>query len=345
MSKQIHLFFDENTAYQNICKKDNLADWNKIIDWAPLEKIMKEITFNQQTNGGKGGRLPICEKLMCRILILQSSYNLSDDGMEFAINDRLSFKRFLGLDLTEKSPDAKTIWVWRERLKKLGLHEKLFRAFEESLQKEGFASSKGQMIDATFVPTHKPTGKHKKQIEEGKTLSQKQKEQICPDATFTKKGGQTYHGFKNHVCVDVQHKLIRAAHISTASLHDSQIFEDILSVPAEEFSFEDRRVFADSAYKSKKSDAWLKEKNMTSHICERAYRKKPLSENQKKNNFERSKIRSRIEHVFGFMETSMGGMAIHTMGLARAQVKITFKNLAYNMRRLIFLVKQRAKHA
>jgi IS5 family transposase len=335
-------FFDISDCYERLDRGgDPLALLDAVMDWSGLEVLMSGITFDAQNNGGKGGRRPLSGLLMAKILILQACNNLSDDRTEFLINDRLSFKRFLGLKFSQKSPDAKTIWLWRERVLHSGLHAEIFAWFEAELVRSGFEAKGGQLVDASFVPTHKPTGTHRKQLEEEVPLTSRQAQQIDDDATFTKKGSVTHHGYKNHTQVDVKHKLIRQHETTTASVHDSQKLEDVITPAATGATPEDRRLWADSAYRSEKIEVMLAEKGLLSEVHERAYRNRPLSAIQKAANRVKSSVRARVEHVFGHMETAMGGMMIHTIGLARAEVKMTFKNLAYNMQRFVFLTRQR----
>lgn len=335
-------FFEIEECYARLdAAGDPLAGLDAVVDWSGLGTLMRGITFERGSNGGKGGRPPLSGLMMAKILILQACNNLADERAEFLINDRLSFKRFLGLGVNDKSPDAKAIWLWRERVLHSGLHEKIFSWFEGELAKSGFEAKGGQLVDATFVPTHKPTGTHKKQLREEVPLTPEQARQIDDDATFTKKGNATYHGYKNHTGVDAKYKLIRKAETTTASVHDSQKLEDVITPPPPDASEEDRKLWADCAYRSAAVEAMLAEKNLISNVHERAYRNTPLTELQKATNRMKSSVRARVEHVYGHMETAMGGLTIHTIGLARAQVKVTFKNLAYNMQRFVFLTSRR----
>lgn len=333
-------FFEVADAYAWLDKAlDSLLKLDAVVDWRGLKALMETLSFDVHNNGGKGGRPAVCGLLMAKILILQSCNNLADDATEFLINDRLSFKRFLGLRLSQKSPDAKTIWLWRERLVHSGLHEQIFAWFEGELSRAGYAAKGGQIVDATFVPTHKPTGKHRKQLANEVPLTPAQACQIDADATFTKKGGVTYHGYKNHTNIDRAHKLIRAAEVTTASLHESQKLDDLLDKNTAE-----KEVWADSAYRSEAQEQRLSEAAMVSQIHERAYRNSPLSDAQKRTNRVKSRVRARVEHVYGHMNTAMGGLMIHTLSLARAKVKVTLKNLAYNMQRFVFLQSQNQRH-
>jgi len=188
------------------------------------------------------------------------------------------------------------------------------------------------MVDAAFVPTHKPTGKQDKQITSGVPLSPRQSQQRDEDADFTKKGHVTHHGYKNHIHADAHHKFIRGFCVSSASLHDSGALDDVLDL-------EDKgsNVYADSAYRSTETEERLGRHGLVSHIHERAYRNTPLTDTQKAANTERSRIRARVEHIFGHMSNAMGGRLIHTMGIDRAFGKVAFKNIAYNMQRFVML--------
>jgi transposase, IS5 family len=314
-------------------KGDPLAHLDKIVPWENLRKLLGPITFEHRQ-----GRPPLDALMMVKCLLLQSLYTISDEACEYQINDRLSFKRFLGLSMDQKAPDEKSIWLYRERIKEAKLHETIFAWFEEELQKAGYVAQKGQIIDASFVPTHKPTGKLNKQ--EG-PLSAAQERQQDKDATFTKKGNQTFHGYKDHVNIDNKYKLIREFSVTTASTHDSQELDTVLQTPDDQGTLANsgKSVWADSAYRSAGALQSLKSMGLRPEINHRAYRGSPLTEAQKATNKTRSKIRARVEHVFGFMEMSMGGMLIHTIGLDRAEVKIAFKNLGYNVRRFLCLQK------
>lgn len=331
IGRQLSFFEAEVAACQErlAVAGDPLAKLDAFINWAGLRPLLKPFEFD---NSAKGGRPAWDALFMVKVLLLQALYNIADGSCEYQINDRLSFKRFLGLKPADKAPDEKTIWLYRERAKHSGLHEKIFSWFDNELIRSGYLAQKGQIVDATFVPTHKPTGKQDKQLKEGLPLTPAQARQRDNDATFTKKGETTHHGYKNHVQTDVKHKFIRRSKTTTASTHDSQTMEDLLDPKGNT----GRDVFGDSAYRSASIEELVKANHQNSRIHRRAYRNKPLSECQKKANVTRSRVRAKVEHIFGHMVTSMGGLMIHTIGLARAQVKITLKNIAYNMKRFTF---------
>ncbi|MDX0140831.1 hypothetical protein GOC46_29010 [Sinorhizobium meliloti] len=109
----------------------------------------------KRSDGSKGGRRPFPAVLMLKILVLQALYNLSDDQAEFVIQDRLSFMRFLGLGLSDKVPDAKTIWLFRESLVRAGAIDSLFARFDKHLSRSGYLAKGGQIVDATIIQAPK----------------------------------------------------------------------------------------------------------------------------------------------------------------------------------------------
>ena len=151
-------------------------------------------------------------------------------------------------------------------------------------------------------------------------------------ARWTKKHGKSHFGYKNHVNVDRRHKLVRRYRVTDAAVHDSQVLDDILD--ADNTASD---VWADSAYRSASIEAKLEEKGLKSRIHRKGRRDKPLSEREKRGNKTRSKVRARVEHVFGAQSNDMGGTLVRGIGLVRAKARIGLKNLAYNMRRLVQL--------
>ena len=149
------------------------------------------------------------------------------------------------------------------------------------------------------------------------------------DARWTKKHGKSHYGYKNHVNVDRQHKLVRRYHVSDAALHDSQAVDHLLMQ-----GNTGAGVWADPAYRSEEMEAKLRARGLKSRIHRKGKRGKPLSEQGKASNRTKSAVRARVEHVFGAQTNDMGGTLVRTIGLIRAKAKIGMKNLAYNMRRL-----------
>ncbi|MBA7532585.1 IS5 family transposase ISPmar3 [subsurface metagenome] len=278
--------------------------------------------------------------MMFKALLIQSLYNLSDDQLEYQIVDRSSFKRFLGLKKNDKVPDSKTFWVFREQLIEKEVIEGLFKIFNETLDAAGIFANEGKMVDASFVetPRQRNTREENKHIKETGTAPEKWKERphkFCQkdiDARWTKKNNAIYFGYKNHVKADVKTKLIEKYKVTDASIHDSQTIEELLTEKDEGQPF-----YADSAYTGEKQEKLYKKKKVINKVIEKGCRNKPLSEKQKASNKEKSRTRARVEHLFGFVENSMNGSFVRTIGLERAKAKIGMMNLTYNICRCVQL--------
>jgi len=318
---------------------DPLEKINISIDWeifrAPIRKKIRKADYSQ------GGRPPIDEILMYKITLLQDWNNTADDNTEYMVNCRLDWQRFLGMELGEKSPDAKTIWLFKEQLGKEGMRE-LFEIFNRQLQELGLVKREGSLVDATFVDVPKQRNNREENAkiksgeipEEWQTPENANKlEQKDVDARWTKKGNELHYGYKDHVKVDNQSKIITDFTVTPASVHDVDEFEGLIDIT-------DREAWLDSAYASEDHVKRIKEKypDIILHICERAYKNKPLTEEQKESNRVKSIVRARVEHVFGYMTRFMGGIFIRTIGKERAEREICGMNLAYNIKRAVFLL-------
>ncbi len=335
--KQTGFFDFAERQKKLLATRDFLEQINRIVAWEAFRPVLDAAL--KRSARDKGGRPPYDAVLMFQVLVLQALYNLSDEQTEYQILDRLSFMKFLGLELQDKVPDARTIWLFREQLIEAQAVEKLFAQFDAMLEAHGFRASGGQIIDATFVeaPRQRNGRDDNDKIKKGDVpadWSEKKKAHKDTDAKWTKKNGVAFYGYKNHANVDRKHKLIRCYTVTDASVHDSQELDNILD-PGNDC----QDTWADSAYRSEEQEARLKEKGCTSHIHERAYRNKPLTPEQEAANKERSGVRVRVEHVFGHIENAMNGCYVRTIGIARAKAKIGMENIAYNISRFTFLMR------
>jgi len=333
-------FFDDEDRLAKLEKLgDPLPRLDSIVDWQAFRPLLQVIHDKDRKN--KAGRKPHDVILMFKMLILQALYNLSDDQTEYQVRDRLSFQRFLGLSPEDTVPDAKTLWLFRERLTRLGLIDKLFRGFDQQLWQSGLVPKGGQIIDASLVnvPKNRNKREENQQIKEGKTPEgwddqPNMKRQKDEDARWTKKHGKSYYGYKNHISIDKEHKLIRRYAVTDASVHDSQVFDELLD---KENS--GRSVWADSAYRSEAREERLRELGYKSRIHQKGSSRRQLNQKEQDANNRRSKVRARVEHIFGDQRTRQGSVLVRTKGKVRAMVKIGLMNLTYNMRRLEFLLR------
>jgi IS5 family transposase len=281
--------------------------------------------------------------------------NLGDDKTEMMIGDRLSYRRFLGLALNDNVPDAKTIWAFKNHLAEEGTADKLFEIFEKQLEEKGIITRKGSIVDATFVDASRqrntreenemikkgetpetwktPANKAEKDMTAAEKKTVHKVRQKDTDGRWAKKNNETHYGYKDHAKVDRDSKLIVKHEVTDAAVHDSQKIVELIDD-------KDKEGFADAGYVGKEilEDIKKKSPGIKMHICAKGYRNTPLTGEQKKDNSAIAHIRSRIEHVFGDMTNSMGGLTIRSIGITRAKCNIALKDLAYNMKRYAYLL-------
>lgn len=325
--------FDEEFTKERLSSIGNpLEAISKVIDFELFRTSLENKLLNTNKKNNAGAK-PYDVVLMFKILILQRYYGLGDSQVEYQILDRTSFKSFLGLETGDKVPDEKTVWSFRERVTKTGLVEELFEQFTSFLEAKELIFNEGQLIDASFTvaPRQRNTRDENKKIKEGEgndlwNDKPNKKKHKDIDARWTKKNGETFYGYKNHTKVDTKSKFINTYTITDASVHDSQALDDLLREKDK-----DQNLHADSAYTGEEQEKTIAKYEMKNKVHEKGYRNKPLTKQQKASNTKKSKIRARVEHVFGFMEQSMNGLVLKSVGIARASGIIGLINLTYNL--------------
>ena len=331
-------FFDEEDCLKKLSGLgDPLEKLNEFIEWEDFRGILVKALKKEAQ--GPGGRPPFDYVMMFKILILQKLYNMADDKTEFQINDRFSFRRFLGMQLYDTVPDAKTIWNFREELKSAEIIERLFDLFTAKLEKESVITYSGSIVDASFVevPRQRNTKKENEQINEGKTPKEWEKKknrhkkaQKDVNARWITKNKERHYGYKNHIKMDKKSKIITRYRVTNAAVHDSQELANLIDKK------KDRRLYGDSAYTGKEVQKCIPKK-ILNRIHEKGYRNKPLTKTQIRNNTVKSKIRARVEHVFGAMR-HYSGLFIRSINIARAEFQIGLTNLSYNLKRYVYLM-------
>jgi len=298
--------------------------------------------------------------MMFKALILQAQHNLSDARMEFMIRDRLSWMRFLGLSLGDTTPDENTIRHFRNRMTETGTLKRVMKAFDWQLQKKGYIPMSGQIVDASLVPAPKQRNTEGEQqaIKSGESAAQiwpdekNKAAQKDTDARWTLKiGGKIRYredgtplpmialpvfGYKSHISIDRRYGFIRAMAVTSASTADGRLLKQVVSTDNT-----GSEVWADSAYRSRSNEKWLGDRMLTSRIHRRKPKGKPMPKATARANAAKSSIRAHVEHVFAHQKNRFG-LFIRTIGLARAEAKLTLANLAYNFDRLIFHERKKA---
>jgi len=344
----------------------------------PLERLAKVVDFElfrselevalARSDRSKGGRPPYDAVLMFKVLVLQTLYTLSDEAAEYQVRDRLSFMRFVGLALHAGGgmppaswvPDAKTLWLYRERLVRAGAFDSLFARFDAAVRDKGYLALGGQIIDATVVEARRPhlTRDEKDTIKGGGVpddWTPARRAQIDTEGRWTIKrgrkreapgGGQPRQalgaiavpmfGYKNHLGIDRTHGFVRRFVVTHAARHDGSQLGEVL-----DRSNLARSVWADTAYRSKANLAMMERRGFFPEVQRPKPRGRTMPEHIRRGNATRARIRAHVEHVFAAEKRGFK-LVIRTIGLARAKAKIALPNLAYNFRRLAWIEGRRA---
>lgn len=326
-------------AQEREAKLDKLGDVLQVlvkhVDFAALAAEIDRAA--PRPNPSRGGRPPFPTLIMVKALFIQQFYGLSDEQLEFQLLDRLSFQRFVGLRHSSQIPDRTTYWTFRERLQAAGASEAIFAAVGRELSRHGYIARCGQIVDASLVSApvqhnRKAEREIVKQAAMPADWTPAKRRQKDIDATWTKKHGKSYFGYKLSANVDRRYKLIRKIKVSTASEHDTHHLEDVL-----DRANTSRDLYGDKGYIDSEREARLIRAGWRVHIQHKAPKGKPLSDCQKRRNTGIARPRARVEHVFASL-SQMGGKGLRTVGLTRANLQLHWKSAAYNLRRLCSLI-------
>ena len=353
-NKGSEALFEHEMTLESLEKMGNPLEILKdLLDFEQFRPILEPV-FEKVDRKSNAGRPPMDPVLMLKVLFVQRLYGLGDRQIEYQIKDRMSFREFLDIHTVDDVPDEKTVWKYKEALSQDGTFDRLFDQFNAYLADQGLILNEGKIVDASFMvaPRQRNTRAENAAIKRGEGGSLWQEEPgDSPeekkhkmhkrrhkdiDARWTKKRGETFYGYKNHAKVCRKTKLIHGYDTTAANVHDSQRCASLID---EKDRHED--VWLDAGYVGLEAD--LGQKQVNPIICERPYRGHPLTEEQKRNNREKSRVRCRVEHVFGFMEQTMGGLVFRGVGIVRAAANVALTNLVYNMCRFTQIVRYHAE--
>lgn len=303
-----------------------LEELDDLVNWDALEEVVKKV---DKSRTSKGGRKPLSLRVKLKMLFLQHLYNLSDEELEDQLIDRMSFQRFCDIGLDEEIPCFVTLWRFKEALIKYDLSDRIFSSILHQLGLMGLLVKKGTLVDATIVKSStKPLSKEKRE-----ELEFNPSKQIDTDAKSTEKNGKKYFGYKGHIGVDMESKIIRKRAFTSANVHDSQLLEDCLSGDEEV-------VLADKAYAN---DSYKRASRATKEvyygILDKAKRGKKLSNKQKKRNKRLSKIRAAVEHPFAFMHQKLRYHKARAKTIKRNALVFDMNCIMYNILRANYLLK------
>jgi IS5 family transposase len=302
-------------APANFGRNDRLDRIAEVLKPYRFEKVLKKL----EPEGA--GRPPYAPVVMFRALLLARLYDLSDAALEEALNDRVSFRRFVGLPLDAAMPDHTTLCRFRNRLVDAGLLEKLFLEFTRQLEASGLILKRGTMVDATLVEAAgaRPRG---------------DQEATDADAGFARKEGKpgSVYGYKAHIGVDETSELIRKAVLTPANVNETSVAEALIS-------FDEKAVYGDKGYAKAERRQMLKAAGIEDAIMHKSWGGGPkLTAWQRRKNKAISRIRCRVETVFAIFKTHMGYRRVRYIGLIKNQAQLLLLAFAYNLRRAAVLI-------
>jgi IS5 family transposase len=312
--------FVEALLPQGLGRSGRLERLSSLVKWYRFEKLLARL---RQPNAP--GRPPYDSLLMFKALLLQSLYGLSDSELEEALADRLSFRRFVGLALTDQVPDHTTLNRFRNLLVEEKLLEKLFGELDRQLDNAGLILRRGTMLDATLIESgaaRPPSGPAEERTSSGD-----------PDAGFTRRQGKpgSSYGYKAHVGVDQGSGLIRRVVTTAANVNDTVEADRLICG-------DEAQVLADAAYHTKARELMLKERGIKARLMRRPNKHhRQLPARLKRFNWLIARQRFAVETTFATWKNRMGFNLIRYRGLAKATGQVLLAAMAFNMRRWVTL--------
>jgi IS5 family transposase len=318
-----------------------LSQIEALMDWKPFENYLKK---NIQRGPAAAGQPPYPDLVMLKILLLQFWYGLSDEGASQASRDWISAIHFIGLPFDSSKPDGSTICRFRNRLLEKGHYEHLLQLCNKQLEKKGILVKRGAVVDATLVESSRHP---RKTIEGGPAVEGEavtgEPQEPWPvkvsysddvDASWTVKNGDPVYGYKVHAAVDEEHGFILGGHVTGANVSDTTEMPRVLGVIE---LAEGASVSADKGYAGEPNRLYLEANKYQDKIMRKAYRNRPLLEEDKNRNKAISKIRWIVERSFGTLKKVQRFVRARYLGRAKVEMEFHFQALAHNMRKAVNL--------
>ena len=292
----------EALVSETLGQNQRLERIDNAVDWERLGQVVAGV------HAAARGRASYPPLLMVKVLLLQQWYTLSDPQLEEALGDRLSFRRFVGLGLQDATPDHSTISRFRQALEVDGLSAPLFTELAAQL-------------DATLVASQV----RRPPLAAGRGAPST----TDPEAAWTQRGRGTrsHFGYKVHLGVDEDTGLVRRAVLTPANVSESEVADALVSG-------DERAVYGDRAYESRRRRQWLRAQGINDRIMHRSHKhQQALPSWQQRRNALIAPRRALVEKVFGTLKRSYGYQRVRYRGLGRNTVELWFKLMAYNLRK------------
>lgn len=307
---------------------EKLDRLSALIDWTAVERLLSPLGPAER---GAPGYAPI---VLFKAVLLAQWHTLSDEGMEQALEDRLSFRRFCGLDLMDTVPDHTTLWRFREALGKAGLADAVFAEIERQIGQRGLIVRKGTLIDASLIAAQaavppKPAAPEEPPAPGAPPPSQLVKSETDPDAGWTRRGRRRFFGYKAHIGVDQGSGVIRRAELTSAAVNDTVMGDRLIAG-------DERAVYADRAYDAGARRQRLRAQGIKYRIQRRANKHHPtLSDRETRRNILIGRIRGRVETVWAFMKRVWRYRRVSYFNLLRNRTQFLLLCTAYNFNRML----------
>ena len=312
------------------CKKNTKLDAiDLMIDWRPVAKKLDKAL---KRTANAVGRPAYPGLVLFKGLVLQRMYNLSDVELEEQINDRFSFRRFVGLGVSDDVPDATTFCRFRQDLLGQKLSEKLFQLVLAQLLKKG-DFRQGVSVDATVVESARRPRTTLEVVPEDRAEADAAEQVIVShsddtEAAWLKKGKKTYYGYKVHMAADPVYGLVVGGHVTPANRSDTNELGRLLSeIPAEMRG----RCYADKGYTSKANRDVVRQEGFKDGIMDKAVRGRPLTHWQKARNKCISSVRCGIERIFGTLKRCRDFARSRYVGQDKVEQEFFIVALSYNL--------------
>ncbi|MFU2207765.1 IS5 family transposase [Solidesulfovibrio sp. C21] len=315
-----------------------LDEIDRLIDWKPLEKLLRKKLQRVVNAVGNPAYPPLP---MFKILLLQRWYNLSDVAAEESLYDRLSFVRFVGLSLDhDEVPDSSTICRFRQSLLEKNVLKRLLDKLNHQLERRGLLVREGAIVDASVVSSSRRPSKVIDILPEDREEDDAEASEVTvsysddADAAWLRKGNRAYYGYKIHAATDSRDGFLLGGHVTPANRSDTQEFIDLLDeidpVPG-------GCIYADKGYSSQLNRHVLQARGLADGIMYKAARNRALSAVEKAANRLISSVRAKVERAFGTLKRGYGFFRTRYLGIPKVELEFLLNAMAFNLKKAVLM--------
>ena len=287
------------------------------IDWKPFEALLSRVYSKTR------GRQSFPPLILFKSLLLQQWYNLSDYSLEDALSDRISFRRFVGISLSESVPDHSVFCRFRDQLRLHDLMEQLNQELTNQLNHKGLILKQGTLVDASIIQSSARSPDQNKDGSAGRS-------DVDEDARWVRMGFKRAFGYKMHVGVDQGSGFIHSHLLTPANVYEGHVLEPLIH-KSEDW------VYADKAYDNKSNVHLLRDNHISNGILLHGFSHRKLTETYRACNRILSQVRCGVERIFGTLKRSYGYYRVRYRGLKRNSQQLTLLCMAFNMRKMTMI--------